>query len=100
MLDKLTIDHFSRHINETFILRIEGMDSFDIELIEVSPLGAAQEDASTRQAFSVIFRGPAQPIFIQQIYNVVHADLGELALFLVPLGPDRTGGIRYEAIFT
>ena len=92
MLDQLTIDHFSTYVNETFTLHFEGMDSLSLELIEVSPLGAAPENSTTRQAFSVIFRGPAEPILIQQIYNVVHAQLGELMLFLVPLGPDRTGG--------
>lgn len=100
MLDQLTIDHFSKHVSESFTLCIEGMDSFTLELIEVSPLGSTPENSTMRQAFSVIFRGPAQPILIQQIYSVTHKDMGELTLFLVPLGPDRTGGVRYEAVFT
>jgi hypothetical protein len=100
MLDKLTINHFSRHLNETFSLRLEGPESLTLALIDVAPLGTPPEDTTARQAFSVIFRGPEQPILQQQIYDIAHADFGTLTLFLVPLGPDRTDGIRYEAVFT
>ena len=100
MLDRLTIDHFSKRVNETFALHIEGMDAFTLELIEVSPLGSAPADTMLRRAFSVIFRGPAEPVLLQQIYHLTHAEMDDLTLFLVPIGPDRTGGIRYEAVFT
>ena len=35
----------------------------------------------------------------QQIYKVSHEKIGEMEIFLVPLGPDKTG-IKYEVIFT
>ena len=100
MLDKLRVDDFSRHVNEPFSLPLEGMDSLALELVEVAPVGAPPADGSLRQAFSIIFRGPGQPVLPQQIYSVTHPTLGTLSLFLVPLGPDRSGGIRYEAVFT
>jgi hypothetical protein len=52
-----------------------------------------------RLPFSLMFSGPAAPIMPQGIYRLVHAELGSLELFLVPLQPDRDGA-RYEAVFT
>ena len=49
--------------------------------------------------FSVIFASPSSEVYEQGIYKVSHAELGELALFLVPVyGDEET--VHYEAIFT
>jgi hypothetical protein len=46
-----------------------------------------------------MFRGPTGPILPQRIYRLRHPVMGELDLFLVPIGPDGEG-MRYEAVFT
>lgn len=51
-----------------------------------------------RQSFSVVFRSEAGPQLEQQIVRVRHERLGELDLFLVPLGP-AGDGMDYEAVF-
>ena len=51
------------------------------------------------QPFSLVFVGPARFVLPQQTYRVEHDSLGELDLFLVPIGPNG-GGMRYEAVFT
>ena len=99
MLDRLTTTSFSQHINQKFLVRIEGNDPLELELIEVAEAGAAPENPQYRQAFSVVFVGPAQPILGQRIYRVEHEAMGALDLFLVPLGPDRAGRMRYETVF-
>jgi hypothetical protein len=38
------------------------------------------------------------PVLPQGIQRLSHAELGELDLFLVPIGPDAQG-MRYEAAF-
>jgi hypothetical protein len=48
--------------------------------------------------FSVVFRGLMAPVLPQGTYHFTHAELGELDLFLVPIGPDSEG-MRYEAAF-
>ncbi|MBL38799.1 MAG: hypothetical protein CMP07_10375 [Xanthomonadales bacterium] len=51
-----------------------------------------------RQSFSVVFRSEPGPQLEQQIVRVRHERLGELDLFLVPLGP-AGDGMDYEAVF-
>ena len=98
MLDRLTSQDFSAHLNQPFCIREQSMEPLDATLIEVTELGANSEDAA-RQAFSIILRVPKEIVLPQSIYRVEHAALGALDLFLVPLGPDNEG-MRYEAVFT
>ncbi len=99
MLDQLAVKSFSQRINQKFLVHIEGRDSLELELIEAVEMGAAPQNLQHRQTFSVLFVGPSQPMLPQRIYQVEHADIGTLGIFLVPLGPDRAGGMQYEAVF-
>lgn len=105
MLERLTIEEFSKHINHKFHIQFESEDGGDdtgmleVELVEVSPLGENQKDEDQRQSFSVIFRGPGEPVLPQRIYSLEHKGLGQLDLFLVPLGPENDD-MLYEAVFT
>jgi len=94
-LDSLTAEDFRPHLSTAFRLMDE---SVECELIEVT----AQEGsalAGSRVAFSVVFRGPPQPVLEQRIRRLEHDRLGVLELFLVPIGLDDTG-MLYEAVFT
>ena len=107
MLDKLTIENFSKHLNNKFQIQFEtgegeevAQSTFEAELVEVSQLGEKPEDEEQRQSFSVIFRGPSEPVLSKQhICKISHDEMGQLDLFLVPIGPDKTG-MLYEAVFT
>jgi len=68
------------------------------ELIEVSRIGSAPQGDS-RHPFSLLFRGSSTESPIQRVYQLEHSKLGQLELFLVPVGPDQTG-VLYEAVFT
>ena len=50
-----------------------------------------------RVPFSLLFHAAAETAMPQQTCVVRHPQLGELVLFLVPLGPDARGA-RYEAV--
>lgn len=54
--------------------------------------------APNLESFSLFFRGPREPRLQQQIHRLYHEQLGELAIFLVPIGMDASG-IQYEAVF-
>lgn len=72
-----------------------------LELTEVlasSEPGGAGPDGQERLQFSLTFRGPGEPSLRQATYALAHATLGDLVLFLVPLGADISGTI-YEAAF-
>ncbi len=96
MLEKLTIADFSARIGETFRLTHE-QGQLDLEVIAVDAVGAPPSEG-LRQAFSVLLRGPAEPLLEQGTRGFDHPELGKLDLFMVPLGPDETGQ-RYELAF-
>jgi hypothetical protein len=89
-LEALTAADFSPHLRERFVLSASDDAALDVELVEVSGAGA--------RPFSLVFRGPGEPVLPQRIYRLEHPALGTLDLFLVPIGrqPD---GVRYEAVF-
>jgi hypothetical protein len=97
MLDTLRLEDFAPRIGERFRVSADAGHSLDVTLIEAKGLGAASQ--ARRAPFSVVFLGPAQPVWAQRIYRVEHDAMGSFDLFLVPLGP-RDGGMRYEAVFT
>lgn len=100
MLDTLTREQFSDHQGESFRLEADEASSLDLTLAEASPLGSAARGGE-REPFSLTFRGPAEPVLPQAIYQVEHPKLGKLEIFLVPIGPDpKEKGMRYEAVFT
>jgi hypothetical protein len=99
MLEQLTYHSFGPYLDQTFHVK-SGEDTLELTLLEAVPIGSAPQDGK-RHPFSVVFLGPAEPILPQRIYDLEHAEMGKLSLFLVPLGPDRTArGMRYEAVFT
>ena len=51
-----------------------------------------------QEVFSLFFHGPSNPFMPQGIYRLKHSHLGELELFLVPVGQDKDG-FQYEAAF-
>ena len=83
---------FAEHRNSTFRLRQE-VATTELELVEIV-------DGSTlRQvSFSLLFRGPHQPLLRQQIYPFEHDRLGRFDLFIVPVKRDAHG-LYYEAVF-
>lgn len=98
-LSDLTRTDFEVHLHGGFQVNVDGFGTLTLELVEVAALGMESARPDGRQPFSLIFRGPCEPILAQQTCRLAHEAMGELDLFVVPLGPDRAGGIRYEAIF-
>lgn len=98
MLENLTAATFQPLQGSTFRLPLEDRDPLTLELIEVSCLGVPGSEG--REQFSLLFRGPAEPLLAQHLWRLEHESLGRLELFLVPIGPDAEGRHRYEAVFT
>ena len=99
MLDKLANTDFAPHLNQTFRIRLDGIEPIDLELVSVTQEGSASRP-ETRHPFSLQFIGPVSPRYLlQHTYRLEHVEMGALELFLVPLGPQE-GRMRYEAIFT
>ena len=102
-LAELTIDDFKPALDQTWAIELPDGTAVEAVLSQVAALGAPPQPggALTRQAFSLVWRGPQQPILPQQIYRLSHPDFAPLELFLVPIGPDpHTKAMCYEAVFT
>lgn len=97
-----TYDDFADRVGEQFLVRLPETHELELVLNEVTAGaedgGGTGPDGATRQQFSLLFRGPPDPQLSQGLWELEHDGMGELALFLVPLGPDADGP-RYEAAF-
>ena len=88
------VETFAPHLHTIFEAEVEPGTSLSLELIQVER-GPAHPRALM---FWLLFRGPGAPLLPQSIYHLQHAALGELDLFLVPVGRDDQG-ISYQAVF-
>ncbi len=97
-LSNLTQEQFESHLTQPF--QVKSFDSpLTLVLVEVTKRGSFDPGIQKRHPFSLIFRGPMEPALPQMTYPLTHEVLGDLALFLVPVGPDNEG-MCYEAVFT
>ena len=100
MKDLAEISHedFESFLNDVFSVKIEDETGAEVELIQVKVFGDPDPDAKTRQPFSLLFRGPKELEFPQQMFQLENPKFGKIAMFLVPVGPDEEG-ILYDATF-
>jgi hypothetical protein len=94
----LTPASFEAHLNTPFQVHYGGAAPLELMLFEVRLL--EPHPGPRAQPFSLYFSGPGSPVLRQQIFKLEHARMGELDLFLVPIGPHpKRGGMSYEAVF-
>jgi len=90
----LTKTMFEENLNTRFWLLSESLEPYAMDLIELT-----NGYSSPRQEqFSLHFRGDRNKVFPQGIYPMKHDSIGDLDLFLVPIGRDESGTF-YEAVF-
>ena len=99
-LDQVTRSDFAQCVGQQFQIGCGGQ-AVGAELATVTGLrfkSAEDRSRGKRESFSLLFHAPKQWRYPQCIYRLSHPKLGELDVFLVPLGPDEKG-MRLEAIF-
>lgn len=96
-LAELSRTSFEPLLHARFSMRVGPELSLELELVELTSLGAAR--GSWREPFSLIFAGPGAPWVSQGTYAIEHPELGSQPLFVVPVGPDARGRMQYQAIF-
>jgi hypothetical protein len=94
-LHELTLATFEPRVGDSFTIDAAPVL---VELV-LESANAAGERPGGREPFSLVFRGPLEPLLAQAIYRLEHADLGALEIFIVPIGQDADS-TSYEAIFT
>jgi L-ascorbate metabolism protein UlaG (beta-lactamase superfamily) len=99
MPEKLTEEAFTQQLHTKFRVRLGEEREAELELDEVKPFPTLTHSRSDVERFSLYFYGPGD-IFLQQMtYRLEHEQMGEMDIFLVPVGQDARG-FRYEAVFS
>ena len=94
MPEQLRLTLFIEYVNTQFDMVDAPSQTVDLTLTNVV------EHAKTehQEVFSLFFHGPADRFVPQGIHTLKHSHLGELELFLVPVGQNKDG-FQYEAAF-
>jgi hypothetical protein len=96
MADELTLKDFEERIGDEFVAAGDEGATRVLRLDRAEALGEGPE--GHRDPFSLIFHEPRGTVLPQQTHALTHEAMGELQIFLVPIGPDAEG-MRYEAVF-
>lgn len=96
MQDTMSQDRFQALVDQPVKLCVDDLE-LAAKVTEVATHN--RHGDATRDPFSIVFVTETAENYGQQLYVLKHADLGEVTLFLVPLGP-KGDGMSYEAVIT
>ena len=97
-LGDLTKATFEPFLHQRFAIRVGAERTDELELVELAALSHGLPEG--REPFSLVFCGPSERWFRQGTYSLEHPELGSQPMFLVPIGPNADGRMRYQAIFS
>lgn len=85
---------FAEHVGSLFHIELGPDQVVDVKLVEADALTIGSGSAGlSREPFSLLFAVQGDINLQQQTYQVSHEQLGELPLFLVPVGPGQLESI-------
>jgi hypothetical protein len=99
MTARLSRQLFIDHMGSVFTVLAEGDLAIQLTLVEVNDLGTREVGGATIESYALLFEGPYEPLLNQSTFQFVHPEMGELVIFIVPIGP-RGGAMGYEAVFS
>lgn len=94
----LVLEDFADKVGEVFTISEEAVPGIPLILTEAEPLSPARAPRGVRPPFSLIFLAKDPRVLMQRLYRMEHNELGELSIFLVPVGKDAEG-VQYQAVF-
>lgn len=93
-----TLEFFKPHVGSAFDVQLDGDFSFPITLIEATALPICEYPDRTRDPFELKFQGDESVLLHQLTHRLKHSALGNLEVFLVPVGQEN-GNFIYQAIY-
>ncbi len=94
----LVFEDFADKIGQTFTIGFSDAPAVVLSLAEAEPLRTRQSPVKGRLPYSLIFVGHSEQMLPQRLYWLEHATLGQIELFLVPVGKDARG-FHYQSLF-
>lgn len=98
MAERFSEADFSKHLHTKFRVHAEAPAEAELELESVEGYRGGANEQGEMERFSLYFEGPPDVFLAQGVYTLDHEHLGEVTLFIVPLGPAESG-FRYESVF-
>lgn len=98
MAARPTAEDFRQHVGTRFGVRLDTPRPVELELTEVADYNPQASEAANMERFSLFFQGPGDIMLNQGTFTLEHPSMGELMLFMVPIGRDPEG-FRYEVVF-
>ena len=97
----MTREWFEPYLNTDFRVKVSALTATTVKLTEVSPAQVItnKDKGVSYTTFSLTFTGPKSLSEESQIYRVQHEALGEMDLFLTPVGKHARER-RLEAVFS
>jgi len=95
---QLLFEDFKDHVGSVFMPSEAEYSAFPLTLDEAELLPANFTPPGMRPPFSLIFLGAGERVLPQRLYSMKHEAMGELSIFLVPVGRDARG-VSYQAVF-
>lgn len=92
----LVFEDFADKLGEIFVISEPDVPAMPLTLTEAEPLPARVPGA--RPPFALVFLGKDPRVLPQRLYRLEHAAMGEVTIFLVPVGKDARG-VSYQAVF-
>lgn len=99
MFKTLAFEDFEDRVGSVFVIDDDtGVPPLALTLAEATPLPARYGGDGFRPPFSLIFSGSLEYALSQRLYRLQNEALGEITIFLVPVGKDAQG-YSYQALF-
>lgn len=95
--DELGRSDFYRQLNTRFNV-LAGPRIVQLVLVRAAALPGLPPTAG-EDSFSLLFHGPVESPLLQETYLFDHPNLGQLPMFIVPVGPPPATHACYEAVF-
>ena len=96
--EDVTPEAFEAVVETEFTLPLADGGTYAVALASCTRL-TAPPGAPRAEPFTLLFDGPPGPHLPQGTFTFTHATLGDVTIFVVPLGPGPDGRHRYEAVF-
>lgn len=99
-METLTVEDFAPHVGTVFTLPgDETAAALHFTLVEARPLKTTNLPEGARAPFELTFREPGPTVYQQGTYWLVHPEMGERYIFIVPHSYTEAEGATYCAVF-
>jgi hypothetical protein len=96
--EELKEELFARHLNTKFYVPLDDR-RVELELVRVEGDKSGMDKIEGIERFALYFLGPGDFYLPQRTYRMEHEALGELDIFIVPVGI-KDKRYQYEAVFS